>query len=194
MDSLDTQTKTWLHDLIDVPFKIEKHNYSNQDDVYKIKTSNRTYYLKISDKLQNEHDNILRLQNLVVTPRIVGFRRLGGQDHLLMSEVPGRNLAEYMGTWENEAIIRAFAKAVRQLHSLDIEIVFPGTNTTDEVVLHGDMSLPNIVATHNGALGYIDLGQVIVGPRDGDLADAIWSLQRNIGPGFGEAEIGRAHV
>lgn len=186
MNSLNTQTKNWLHGLIGAQFEVEKHNYSNQDDVYKIKTSDKVYYLKISDDLQNEYDNILRLQVLVVTPRVIGFTELGGQDHLLMSEIPGRNLAEYVGDWKNEAIAKAFAKALQQMHSLDVQRIFPGTDRSDEVVLHGDMSLPNIIAMRDGRLGYIDLGQVTIGSRDNDLADAIWSLQRNIGPDYGK--------
>ena len=186
MDSLDTQTKSWLDGLIRTQFEIEKHRYSNQDDVYKLESPRATYYLKVSDDLQNEHDNILRLQDFLATPRIVGFTRRDSQDYLLMSEVRGQNLAELVGDWENEAIVNAFARAVRQLHSLDVPTVFPGTTTSDDVVLHGDMSLPNIIAMNNGTLGYIDLGQVTVGPRDNDLADAIWSLQRNIGPKYGE--------
>lgn len=37
------------------------------------------------------------------------------------------------------------------------------------------------------AISYIDLGQLSIGAPDSDLADAIWSLQRNLGTGQGEA-------
>lgn len=74
----------------------------------------------------------------------------------------------------------------KHLHQLDASKVFPDGKTAGTVVLHGDMSLPNIICTESGAVSYIDLGQLSTGAPDADLADAIWSLQRNLGPGYGE--------
>ena len=48
------------------------------------------------------------------------------------------------------------------------------------------MALPNIIISESQEIGYIDFGQMTFGPPELDLADAIWSLQRNIGPDYGE--------
>lgn len=63
--------------------------------------------------------------------------------------------------------------------------VFPKANPKD-VLLHGDMVLPNIIVTDEGDIGYIDLGQLSFGSPELDLADAIWSLQRNLGSAYGK--------
>lgn len=187
MEIIEQATQDWLHAQLGVDFQIEKHSYSNQDDVYKILTSASSFYLKTNDLLRAEHDNMRKLQPYLSIPRVIGYANIDGRDHLLMTEMPGDNLAELVGKWNTTDIVKEFAKAVKHFHSLRIADIFPDSNTqSDFVVLHGDMSFPNIIFTEPGAPSFIDLGQVSVGAPDSDLADAIWSLQRNIGPGYGE--------
>lgn len=186
MELIAQSTRDWLSDQLAVDFQMEKHNYSNQDDVYKIQTSEKNFYLKIAPTLIAERDNLLKTKAYLHVPDVIGFSRIVAKDHLLISEVPGKNLAELVGEWEDIAIACEFARAVRNFHALDVGELFPGNKSQGSVVLHGDMSLPNITCTKPGSVSYIDLGQISVGSPDVDLADALWSLQRNISPDYGE--------
>jgi kanamycin kinase len=51
--------------------------------------------------------------------------------------------------------------------------------------VHGDACLPNIIVGDGALNGYIDLGDMGVGDVEVDLSAAVWSLQYNLGPGFG---------
>ena len=53
--------------------------------------------------------------------------------------------------------------------------------------MHGDACLPNLMVGDNGLSGYIDLGDMGVGDVEAYLLAAVWSLQYNLGPGFGRA-------
>jgi aminoglycoside phosphotransferase len=186
MDSIDMATAEWLSRVVDGEFLVEKHGYSNQDAVFTVKTSDTTYYLKIASDLKAECHNIESLGPYLLVPQVVELASVNGDDHLLMSEVPGKNLAELVGIWTNEAIVREFARSIKALHDVDAATLFPGEMKSGLVLLHGDMALPNIISTQEGSSGYIDLGKMTLGSPDLDVADAVWSLQRNMGPGYGE--------
>jgi len=175
----------WLSDVLAAPFKATKHVHSNQDEVYRIETQSTNYYLKISQSLKAERDNLQKLSAILNVPKVVSFYDAGENNYLLISELPGKNLVELIGEWPELEIVEKFADAIRQLHSLDATQIFPEASPKD-VLLHGDMALPNIIVTHDGDIGYIDFGQLSFGSPELDLADAIWSLQRNLGPAYGE--------
>ncbi len=185
MNHLDLHAKKWLNEILAVPFKATKHIHSHQDEVYKIETPSNNYYLKISKSLQTEHDNLKKLENILHSPKVINFYHGKENDFLLISELPGKNLVELIGEWSNLKIVDTFAEAIKQLHSVDTKKVFREASTTD-VLLHGDMALPNIIVSDDGTIGYIDFGQLSFGSPELDLADAIWSLQRNLGPDYGK--------
>jgi aminoglycoside phosphotransferase len=186
MNLLHANVTAWLETLLSPSFEVEKHSYSHQDAVYHIKMPDISYYLKIADDLTAEHSNIVHIGTGLLTPGIFGFARMNSADHLLMSELPGKNLAEWVGEWPDTVIVQEFAKAVRTFHSLDPSTIFPDQDTMGLVVIHGDMSLPNIISPQPGSAGYIDLGKSRPGTPDADLVDALWSIQRNLGTGYGE--------
>jgi aminoglycoside phosphotransferase len=185
MDELDPKTKQWLSKVLGIPFKASKHIHSHQDEVYKIETSLSTYYLKLSKSLRAEHDNLKRLETILNVPKVIDFYDTDENDYLLISELPGKNLVELIGEWSDLDIVDKFAEAVRKLHAVDAARIFPQA-TSKDVLLHGDMALPNIIISEQNQTGYIDFGQLSFGPPELDLADSIWSLQRNIGPDYGE--------
>lgn len=185
MDELDPKAKQWVSKILDQPFKAYKHQHSHQDEVYKIEAQRGGYYLKISTSLKAEHDNLKKLEILLNVPRVIDFYDVGQKDYLLLTELPGKNLAELIKEWSDVDIVDTFARAIKQLHSVNASEVFPEASSKD-VVLHGDMALPNIIISNEGHIGYIDFGQMTFGSPELDLADAIWSLQRNIGLGYGE--------
>lgn len=185
MNQFDPRAKEWLSEVLGVPFRATKHIHSNQDEVYKIEASSNNYYLKISKALGAERDNLKKLENILNVPKVIDFYDAGERDYLLISELPGKNLVELIKEWPDLSIVDKFAQAIKELHNVDIAMVFPKASPAD-VLLHGDMALPNIIMTDQGHIGYIDVGQMSFGSPDSDLADAIWSLQRNIGSGYGQ--------
>lgn len=182
---MNSDAKHWLSEVLDVPFKTTKHVHSHQDEVYRIETRSVNYYIKISRLLRDEYDNLKKLDGILRVPKVIAFHGAGENDYLLISELPGKNLVELIDELPELTIVEKFADAIRQLHSIDATKVFPEASKKD-VLLHGDMALPNIIVTDAGEFGYIDFGQLSFGTPELDLADAIWSLQRNIGPAYGE--------
>lgn len=185
MNSMNPNVNNWLSDVLAMPFKATKHVHSHQDEVYRIETQSANYYLKISRSLKAERDNLKKLGTILNVPEVIDFYDAEENDYLLISELPGKNLVELIGELPVLKIVEKFADAIRQLHSLNATKVFPEASPED-VLLHGDMALPNIIATDEGDIGYIDFGQLSFGSPELDLADAIWSLQRNLGPAYGE--------
>lgn len=185
MDKLEPKAKQWLLKIIGTPFRASKHIHSHQDEVYKIETQGANYYLKISTTLKSERDNLMKLDTILNVPRVVDFYESETNDYLLITELMGRNLVELIGEWFDTDIVDTFAEAVRQLHSVDASTIFSEAGRKD-VILHGDMALPNIIISDQGSIAYIDFGQMTFGSPELDLVDAIWSLQRNIGPSYGE--------
>lgn len=178
--------KSWLSAVLAQPFKATKHVHSHQDEVYRIETPHAVYYLKIATTLTAERDNLKKLAPILRVPEVIDFHKSKeGHDYLLISELPGKNLVELIREWPDAEIVDTFAKAVRQLHDLDVTVVFPEAAAHD-VLLHGDMALPNIIISEQKRIGYIDFGQLSFGTPELDLADSIWSLQRNLGPVYGE--------
>ena len=56
--------------------------------------------------------------------------------------------------------------------------------TEDLVVCHGDPCLPNFLVEDGEVTGYVDLGDVSIADRWRDIAIALWSVTRNLGPGW----------
>lgn len=191
MVTFNKHVQAWLADILGNQVTAEKHIHSHQDEVYRLKTPQKACYLKASPTLKAERDNLNRLKPYLNVPSVLGFCMLEATDYLLISELPGKNLVELIDDpeWSDHDIVTSFAEAVRDLHKLDVVGIFPGQASPNEVLLHGDMSLPNIIiSTGSGKkrIGYIDFGQMAYGPPELELADAIWSLQRNLGPAYGE--------
>ena len=53
------------------------------------------------------------------------------------------------------------------------------------VLVHGDACLPNFLFSAEQLSGYIDVGNMALGEPEVDLAAAVWSLQHNLGHGYG---------
>jgi kanamycin kinase len=64
------------------------------------------------------------------------------------------------------------------------ELIRTRPDSEDLVVCHGDYSVPNILLRENEIIGYVDLGELGVADRWGDLAVATWSVTWNFGPGY----------
>ena len=72
-----------------------------------------------------------------------------------------------------------------------------GTAGVDTVLVHADAYLPNVLYRGDTPSGFIGAVDTCVGGRDIDLATAVWSLQYNLGTGYGcrfLERYGRANV
>ncbi|MBN2828934.1 MAG: phosphotransferase, partial [Candidatus Cloacimonetes bacterium] len=79
------------------------------------------------------------------------------------------NLPKY----DLEIIPEGFEKAYNKLNQLK-------SLAEEDVVLHGDYCLPNIILKDFELKGFIDLGSGGVGDRHWDLFWGIWTLQYNL--------------
>jgi aminoglycoside phosphotransferase len=57
-------------------------------------------------------------------------------------------------------------------------------DSEDLVLCHGDYCVPNVLVRDWRLAGYVDLGALGVADRWFDLAIALWSVTRNMGPGW----------
>ena len=185
MDILDSKSIQWLSSIIIDNFQLEKPAYSDQSEVFKIISLNANYYLKIGSSLETERSNTIKLGPFIAVPEVVAFKNIDKRDHLLLTEVAGKNLCEFINEWTPAYITKKFAQTVKEFHSLDPYKLFLNARP-NSILLHGDMSLPNVIFTQDGLSGIIDLGHLSTGSADLDITDALWSLQRNLGSGYGE--------
>ncbi len=86
-----------------------------------------------------------------------------------------------------QVIVERLATALLALHATHVEDWPFGEVEDGNVLVHGDACLPNILYRGSQLSGYIDLGDMVVGEPEIDLAAAVWSLQYNLGPGHGLA-------
>jgi aminoglycoside phosphotransferase len=153
--------------------------------VFEITSGDARWFLKIGGRLARECAGLRWLDGRLPVPQVVAFDQAGAVDALLMTAVPGTNLAARAKSLAPDRIVEMLASALRAFHSVNatdcpFEAYVPG-----ESLVHGDACLPNIIVADDGSHGYIDLGDMGVGDVEVDLSAAVWSLQYNLGPGFG---------
>ncbi|MFD6418465.1 aminoglycoside 3'-phosphotransferase [Streptomyces sp. NPDC060194] len=56
-------------------------------------------------------------------------------------------------------------------------------------LVHGDLSLPNVLITPERTFGFVDLARAGRGDPHADLADLVRSLRNDLNPQFGEADV-----
>ena len=153
--------------------------------VHRLDFGSRRLFLKVGPCLQREYDRLRWLAGRLPAPRPLGFSGEGSQDALLMTAVGGDSLAALSDSLPPQAVIARLAAALRDLHA---------TPATDwpfggkcGVLVHGDACLPNFLFAGDHLSGYIDVGDMALADAEVDLAAAVWSLQYNMGAGYGLA-------
>lgn len=174
-------SKEQLGELTDVV----KENYGDQSKVFKLHTASGNYFLKIGTGLEKERERLEWLQGKLPVPKVIGFTRIDDKDALLLSVIEGKNLAALSKEWPAEKIVDKLATALRQFHAVDPKNCPFGVFEPNKVLIHGDACLPNFIFQDDNFSGYIDLGDLMVANREVDFSAAVWSLQYNLGSGYG---------
>jgi len=186
--SLDTTFKDWAASLVEEPFISIVSMPSNEiNQVFRLAFKSKMLFLKIGPCLQAEYQKLQWLYSRQPSPNPYGFQQSGQIDVLLMSAIPGVSLAGLKASLSPSTIVVRLAVALQILHATDIAD-WPFDRTENGTVLvHGDACLPNILYDGDTLSGYIDIGDMRIDTPEVDLAAAVWSLQYNLGPGYGLA-------
>ena len=187
-DSIDSRLREWVSSLLPgSPLKTETVRSNEANQVFRFFYRHRTVYLKIGSDLKNENRNLRWSIGRLPCPEVLGFLSFDKGDALLMSAVAGKDLAELTTTLSPHEIIQRLTKALQLLHSTDVSDWPFGEINESSVLVHGDACLPNFIYSDTNFGGYIDVGEMGIRSSCVDLSAAIWSLQRNLGPGYGLA-------
>lgn len=163
-------------------------------------------YLKISasGSLERECRMTEFLNGHQVAPKVIAFVSDSSKDYLLTEAVSGEDGVSG-GHLENpKRLADAFGDYLRMLHSLPTSgCPYPGRTAEmlaeargqkanlealqkyqgtafDDVIIHGDYCLPNIMMDQYRFKGFIDLGSGGIGDRHYDLYWGIWTLNYNL--------------
>jgi kanamycin kinase len=163
-------------------------------------------YLKIGRKgsLEKESQMMEFLSRHGVAPRVMAYVSDSSEDYLLMEAITGEDGVSG-GHLENPSkLAGVFGEYLRMLHSLPTrgcpyhcrtaEMLEEARNKhanldslkhfkctpVDDVIIHGDYCLPNIIMDHYKFKGFIDLGYGGIGDRHFDLYWGLWTLKYNL--------------
>ena len=156
---------SWALGRLNVPFPVVKKARSgDRSAVFEIVSGDARWFLKIGGDLAPECDRLQWLQGRLPAPEVVVLGPVGDQEALLMSAVPGTNLAVLAKRLSPDEIVEMLACALRAFHSVNpnncpFKAYLPGGT-----LVHGDACLPNFMCQDDGTVnGYIDLGEMGVG-------------------------------
>jgi aminoglycoside phosphotransferase len=155
------------------------------NEVFRLGCDSASFFLKIGPNLKREYERLQWLEGRLPAPLPIGLTTQGAVDALLMSAVEGDDLSLLSLSLSEESITSRLSEALKVVHNLSTDNWPFGGNGT--VLVHGDACLPNFLYNGNHLSGYIDVGEMTLAEAEVDLAAAVWSLQRNLGPGYGLA-------
>jgi aminoglycoside phosphotransferase len=143
-------------------------------------------YLKVGvGPLARERDRLAWLRDRVAVPDVLGFTSTPGGDWLLTTPLRGAALSQPEHKVQPHRLVRLLVSAIKRVHALDPAGCPFGGPAGGDVVIHGDATLPNFVFDGTRFAGCLDVGDVRLGRPEVDLVAAVWSLDHNLGPGFG---------
>lgn len=175
----------WVERQLDGNVVATKEPHGDQSEVYHLVSPKGNFFLKIASELDKERKRLEWLDGKLPIPKVIGFTHIEDKDALLLSAIEGINLAKLTKEWPPDKVIKKLTEALHQFHSTDIKDCPFGTTGAGKVLVHGDACLPNFIFQGDTFSGYIDLGDVEINVPEIDFSAAIWSLQYNLGPGYG---------
>lgn len=184
--SSESQYMKWAARQLGADIKPVKARSGAHSEVYELKADGISWYLKIADDLVGEKDRLNWRSGKAPVSEVIAFDTLQGKQLLLMTAVQGTDLAHLSADTAPNIVLHLLAEALRDFHTVDaLGCPFEAYKEGD-VLVHGDACLPNFIFKDSGTFsGYIDLGDMGVGDVEVDLSAAVWSLQYNLGPGYG---------
>jgi aminoglycoside phosphotransferase len=164
----------WASDQLNAVDPVIRRAWAGDNStVFEITVGNERYFLKIGDRLARESAGLGWLRDRLPVPQVVAFEQLDGIDALLMTAVPGANLARLVKSQPAASIVEMLASTLRAFHSASTENCPFGAYIPGKTLVHGDACLPNIMVDDNGLGGYIDLVEMGVG---GVEVDRLWTM------------------
>lgn len=182
---MNEQFIDWAKEQLNNEAVITKERHGDQSDVFRVETSKGNYFLKIGAKLAKEKERLEWLNEKLPVPKVIGFIKIGNREALLLSAIEGENLSVLKNKWPAEKVADKLAEVIKKFHTIDIKNCPFGNFETGNILVHGDACLPNFIFKGDDFYGYIDLGDMIIGDPKIDFAAAVWSLQYNLGKGYG---------
>ncbi|WP_010274213.1 aminoglycoside 3'-phosphotransferase [Paenibacillus senegalensis] len=163
-------------------------------------------FLKIGAKgsLEREMNMSQFLYRYELGPKIIAYSSSETHDYLLTEALPGENGTSPRHLRDPEELAAAFGRYLQKLHSLPTDgCPFPQRtqemweearrrgaeleglmalpySPKDNVVIHGDYCLPNIIMDRFSLRAFIDLGAGGIGDRHHDLYWGLWTLHYNL--------------
>jgi len=177
----------WARETISEPLRSSEVAYADEDrmTLRLVSRLGTVAYLKLAPDMRDERDRLAWAAGKLLVAEVLGFRPGSDADWLLTSGLSGEPLSNPEHTARPERLVIRLADALHRVHALDPHSCPFGEPSPDDVVVHGDACLPNFLATDDELTGYVDLGDLCRAPVEIDLAAAVWSLQYNLGPGWG---------
>jgi len=186
MDAINPALQSWTEGILGATLNDACRTRSGDNNtVFKITAAGRSAFLKSGPRLAPEHQRLLWLRHRVAAPEVLGWRDDGAVQHLLLGVVPGTDVAQLSAVLHPSVIVSRLARALRLLHAIDAADCPFENGSGGDVIVHGDACLPNFMFLEDIWTGIIDVGDCGRGKRETDLAAAVWSLQYNMGPGWG---------
>lgn len=165
---------------------VTREAYGDQSKVFKLRATDGNYFLKIGTKLEKEREKLEWLNNTLPVPQVVGFTKIGDEEALLLSAIDGKNLAVLSKEWIPEKVVNSLVVVLRRFHAVNTADWPFGNPDQKGVLVHGDACLPNFIFQGDNFSGYIDLGDARVANPEVDFSAVVWSLQHNLGNGYGK--------
>lgn len=157
-------------------------NHRSGDRVYQV---GEDYILKVSDigeRLFREKEANDFLKGKLPVSETVAYVQEGEWSYYLKTCVKGLPLTEEVFLKNPVLLAKLLAEANRMVHEITTEgCSFRNLDSEGNIFIHGDMCLPNILATGDKITGFIDTEASGPGDPWMDYAWCIWSYEYNLG-------------
>lgn len=176
----------WSLKILKQPCRVIPVRSGAHSSVFKLAGGNETWFVKIADDLSAETERLKWLQgSTLTTPRLIAQNIDTIPQAILISGISGVDLAELSAIQPKQDTVKQLAYALKKFHAIDASKCPFKAYFSGNKLVHGDACLPNIIYEDGQLSGYVDVMDMGVGSIDIDLSAAIWSLQFNLGPGYG---------
>lgn len=171
-----------------------------------VSRSGEVRFLKIYElgqhvPLSYECDRMVWAASRLSVPRVIDYGCDDEYEWLQTAGMDGISAVDEGLRSEPARLVPLLGEGLRRFHSIRWEdcpfhrlptaeerkVLGAPPEPEDLVVTHGDYCVPNVIIRDWRVAGYVDLGALGVADRWYDLAVGVWSVKRNMGPGWEDA-------